>query len=89
MAVPVAAPVAPAPKAIVYPALPGPQAFPLSLPMAVGSELAGACALPPAPLPSAPPERTPTLTRLTASCACIILMFLEGFRSESSWVDPR
>lgn len=34
-------------------------------------------------------EPTSTLTRLTASCACIILMFLEGLRSESSCVDPR
>lgn len=30
-----------------------------------------------------------TLTRLTASWACIILMFLDGFRSESSCVEPR
>lgn len=30
-----------------------------------------------------------TFTRLTASWACIIRMFLDGFRSESSWVEPR
>lgn len=52
---------------------------------AVGQSWSRGVSCPPPPRPPSPP----TLTRLTASWACTILMFLDGFRSESSWVDPR